>query len=200
MLNLLFMKIFTGIALACFAFCILYALICRRGGKVSISQKLTALAFAITSLIFISLVIAHAILLFTNIYPNLPFIFSTSVDLSLQVIGTTLIFLFMVLGIWGVLSLREFTADIRLTEGHKIVRTGAYRWVRHPLYAALIYWCVGNFLFFKSPFFLILFALIPVAYLEAKREEKLLMEAFGEEYKKYRNVTGMFFPKFLRRN
>ena len=101
----------------------------------------------------------------------------------------------MVLGLWGTFSLREFTADIRLAEEHQVVKTGAYYWARHPLYAALIFWCAGSLLFFKSFLFLILVALIPVAYFEAKREEKLLIEASGEEYESYRATTGMFFPE-----
>ena len=114
-------------------------------------------------------------------------------------IGVILICLSMVPGVWGCLSLGELTADIRLAEEHRVVKTGVYRWIRHPMYAALIFWCAGSLLFFKSLLFLILFALIPAAYVEARREEKLLIEAFGEEYERYRNVVGMFFPKFLKR-
>ena len=51
-----------------------------------------------------------------------------------------------------------------------------------------------------SVLFLILFALIPAVYVEAKREEKLLVEAFGEEYERYQELVGMFFPKFPRRS
>jgi len=38
--------------------------------------------------------------------------------------------------------------------------------------------------------FLILFALIPAVY----------VEAFGEEYERYQDVVGMFFPRFPRKN
>jgi protein-S-isoprenylcysteine O-methyltransferase Ste14 len=106
----------------------------------------------------------------------------------------------MVPALGGVLSLGEFTADLRLAARQKVEKTGVYRWVRHPLYAALIFCCAGSLLFFKSFLFLILFALIPAVYVEAKREEKLLVEAFGEEYERYQDVVGMFFPKFPRRS
>ncbi len=195
MLSLLFMKIFMGLALVCFLSGVSYAVGHRKGGTGPISQKPVALAFGITTLVFVSLVIAHATLLFTNIYPDLSFIFSTPVDLALQSIGAILICLAMVLGIWGLFSLKEFTADIQLAEEHRVVKTGAFRWVRHPLYASLIFWCAGSLLFFESFLFLILVALVTAIYFEAKREEKLLIEASGGEYESYRATTGMFFPK-----
>lgn len=82
---------------------------------------------------------------------------------------------------------------------NKVVKTGAYHYIRHPLYVGLILWCAGSLLFFKSFLFLILVALVPAIYLEAKSEEKALIEAFGEEYDGYRAATGMFFPKVFNR-
>jgi len=104
-----------------------------------------------------------------------------------------------VIAIWGAFSLGEFTGDLRLKKGRRVIKTGAYHWVRHPLYSGLIFWCAGSLVFFKSFLFLILVALVPAAYFEAKREEKMLIEAFGEEYESYRAITGMFFPKVSKR-
>jgi|GEM_PF-2664086 Putative protein-S-isoprenylcysteine methyltransferase len=195
MLNLLFMKIFSGIILACFIFEVQYAVRHRKGGAGTVTQRFTALIFGITGVAFVFLGIAHIVLLFLNVYPDIWFIFSTPVDLVLQIIGIILICTSMFFGLWGVLSLGELTADIRLAEEHRVVKTGAYYWVRHPLYSAIIFCCAGGLLFFKSFLFLILVVLVPAIYFEAKREEKLLIEASGEEYESYRATTGMFFPK-----
>jgi len=200
MLALLFMRIFTGIILACFVSGVIYAVGHRSGGRGPIADKAKALIFGIIALVFIVLIIAHAILLFIKVYPDLSFIFSTSFDMPIQIIGLILICSSMVPAVWGCLSLGKLTADIRLAEEHRVVKTGVYRWIRHPMYAALIFWCAGSLLFFKSLLFLILFALIPAAYVEARRQEKLLIEAFGEEYERYRDVVGMFFPKFPKRD
>jgi protein-S-isoprenylcysteine O-methyltransferase Ste14 len=197
-LSLLFMKIFTGIALACATFEVFYAVSHRKGGTGPIPDRAKSLTFAIISLVFISLVIAHAVLLFIDTYPDLSFVFSTPFDLWLQIVGTILIFLSGVLGLWGPLSLGEFIADFRLVKGHRVVNTGAYRWVRHPMYAALIFWCAGSLLFFKSLLFVFLLALIPAAYVKARGEEKMLIEAFGREYERYRDATGMFSPQFFK--
>ena len=105
------------------------------------------------------------------------------------------------IAIWGAFSLGEFAGDLRLKSGHKVVKTGAYHYIRHPLYAGLIFWCIGSLLFFKSFLFLIFVVLVSAIYLEAKSEEKALISAFSEEYESYRATTGMFLPKvFKERN
>jgi protein-S-isoprenylcysteine O-methyltransferase Ste14 len=196
------MKIFAVIILLLAAFVPQH--IIRHREKEATSQipsKPIALFFATTSLIFVSMVIAHTILLFLDIYPNMSFTFSTSIDLVLQLIGVVLISAALPIAIWGAFSLGEFAGDLRLKKGHRVIKTGAFRYMRHPLYAGLISWCAGSLLFFKSFLFLILIALAPAIYFEAKAEKKRLIEASGEKYESYRSTTGMFFPKvFKRRN
>ncbi len=199
MLNLLFMKVFAVITLISAAFVPQYIIRHREKEATSqISSKPVASFFAIMSLTFVFLVIAHTILLFRDMYPDMPFIFSTPIDLSLQLVGVALICASLSLAIWGAFSLGEFAGDLRLKKGHRVIKTGVYHWVRHPLYSSLIFWCAGSLLFFKSFLFLILFVLVPAVYLEAKSEGKSLIEAFGEEYENYRATTGMFFPKVFK--
>lgn len=137
--------------------------------------------------------------LFWDAYAKMPFIFSTPIDLPLQIVGAVLMCASLSVAIWGAFSLGEFAGDLRLKKGHRVIKTGAHRWVRHPLYASLTFWCAGSLLFFKSFLFLILIALAPAIYFEAKAEEKSLIEAFGEEYENYFATTGMFFPRVFRR-
>lgn len=199
MLNLLFTKVFAVIILVSAAFVAQY--IIRHREKEATSQipsKPVALAFVILSLVLVLMVIGHTILLFLDAYPTMPFIFSTPIDLPLQLVGVVLICASLSLAICGAFSLGEFAGDLRLKKGHRIIKTGAYRWVRHPLYAALIFLCAGSLLFFKSFLFLILIVIVPAIYLEAKAEEKTLITAFGEEYESYRATTGMFFPKIFK--
>ena len=196
MLSLLFMKGFAVIILISAAFVPRHIISHRRKEAAGqIPSKPAALLFAIMSLAFVFLVIAHTILLFLDAYPDMQFTFSTSINLPLQIVGVILQCAALSIAIWGALSLGEFAGDLRLKKGHKVVKTGAYHYIRHLLYAGLILWCVGSLLFFKSFLFLILVALVPATYLEAKAEERALIEAFGEEYDGYRAATGMFFPE-----
>jgi len=199
MLNPLFMKVFAVIILISAAFVPQYIIRHREGETASqIPPKPVALFFAITSLAFALLVIAHTVLLFLDAYPDISFIFFTSFDLPLQLVGVVLKCAALFIAIWGAFSLGKFAGGLGLKKGHRVIRSGAYHRVRHPLYTGLILWCAGSLLFFKRFLLLILIALVPAIYLEAKAEEKSLIEAFGKEYKSYRNTTGMFFPRVFK--
>jgi protein-S-isoprenylcysteine O-methyltransferase Ste14 len=79
---------------------------------------------------------------------------------------------------------------------HKLVTSGPYRWVRHPLYT------VGASLFIAFGMMadnwfiatLGVFAFIGMA-IRTPKEEANLIEKFGDEYREYMKHTGRFFPK-----
>jgi protein-S-isoprenylcysteine O-methyltransferase Ste14 len=79
---------------------------------------------------------------------------------------------------------------------HRLVTSGPYRWIRHPLYT------FGSALFISLGMIadnwfiglLGLLAFIPVA-LRTPKEEANLIEKFGDEYREYMKRSGRFFPK-----
>jgi O-antigen/teichoic acid export membrane protein len=82
------MKVFAVISLISTAFIPQY--IIRRREKEAISQipsKPIAWTFAVASLLFVLLTIAHTIFLFLGTYPNISFIFSTSIGLPYNLQG-----------------------------------------------------------------------------------------------------------------
>jgi len=77
----------------------------------------------------------------------------------------------------------------------RLVTTGAYRYIRHPLYSSLLFLAWG--IFFKSPDWLGgLFALAASLCLVATAviEEAEDIRFFGEEYRAYIRKTKMFIP------
>jgi protein-S-isoprenylcysteine O-methyltransferase Ste14 len=77
----------------------------------------------------------------------------------------------------------------------RLVRSGAYRHIRHPLYASLLALAWGAFL--KSPSWPgVLLAAIAtgVVYLTARVEEQENIRDFGTEYVEYMRETRMFIP------
>ena len=74
---------------------------------------------------------------------------------------------------------------------------GVYRWVRHPLYAALISMgCVGLAFFLNSYlYFLWVLSLYPLWSRLIKKEEETMAELFGDAYREYAARTGRFFPR-----
>ena len=82
-------------------------------------------------------------------------------------------------------------------EARRVVRTGPYRFVRHPVYAAYVLQYVGIWLIYPS---IVLAAGIAIWFgLTVTRmhfEERVLMQAFPE-YETYKRRTGALFPTQL---
>jgi protein-S-isoprenylcysteine O-methyltransferase Ste14 len=96
---------------------------------------------------------------------------------------------------WGTLNLgRSFTPFPRpATQGH-LVTTGVYRWVRHPIYFAVLIGCLGLALATLSPLRLVLtLALLVFFDLKASREEIWLQEKYPG-YTSYKRRTKKLIP------
>jgi len=74
--------------------------------------------------------------------------------------------------------------------------TGAFRYVRHPLYLASILFYLGLSISTGSLISLALLAVMCIFYnYIAGYEEKLLEKKFGEGYIRYKKRTGKWVPK-----
>jgi len=113
-----------------------------------------------------------------------------------HLISWMLLILSLVFAILGFLLLRVIgkpQGDIENTS--KLVTVGLYRFVRHPLYASLLF--LGTGIFMKDISIITAFlAIINVIALvaTAKREEREMMDKFGDEYRTYIQNTRMFIP------
>ncbi len=77
-----------------------------------------------------------------------------------------------------------------------VVTTGAFKYVRHPLYLASIIIYAGLTVATASLLSLVVWVVIVVFHNHiASYEEKLLEEKFGEEYIIYKKKTGKWIPK-----
>ena len=82
---------------------------------------------------------------------------------------------------------------------HKLVTSGPYRWVRHPLYTVgsslfLAFGMIADNWFIAA---LGILAFIGMA-IRTPKEEANLIEKFGDEYREYMKRTGRYFPKFSK--
>lgn len=76
-----------------------------------------------------------------------------------------------------------------------LVKTGVYRYIRHPQYAGLLLLSFGMIAEWATVPMLVLFPVIVTMYVRlAKREEKDMLEEFGAEYGEYMKSTKMFIP------
>jgi len=77
----------------------------------------------------------------------------------------------------------------------QLVRQGAYRYIRHPLYSSLLWFAWGAFLKEISLFSTILVLIATAALIATARvEEGENLRKFGEGYAAYQRETRMFIP------
>lgn len=99
--------------------------------------------------------------------------------------------------VWTFSNLGKNLTDTVVTrKEHTLVTTGPYRWVRHPFYCAFALLWVANALAAANWFLLAVggFAFLLLVVRTRKEEEKLV-ERFGDEYRRYMERTGRFFPR-----
>ncbi|MBU0766831.1 isoprenylcysteine carboxylmethyltransferase family protein [Patescibacteria group bacterium] len=101
--------------------------------------------------------------------------------------------------IWGRLHLgHNWANQIKIYNEHTLITDGPYHFVRHPLYASLIWMCFAGSMIYSNwlvaIFTLIVF--IPMMIYRAKKEERMLTVRFNE-YQEYKEKTGMFLPRII---
>jgi protein-S-isoprenylcysteine O-methyltransferase Ste14 len=80
----------------------------------------------------------------------------------------------------------------------RLVTTGLYKYVRHPMYASLLFLGWGMFLKDINPLTICLIGIISIAVLlTCKVEEKEMIKRFGMEYKNYMRKTRLWIPFVL---
>ncbi|HSM02307.1 MAG TPA: isoprenylcysteine carboxylmethyltransferase family protein [Acidimicrobiia bacterium] len=127
---------------------------------------------------------------------------STGFDLALQGAGMVLWAAGLGVGLWAARAIGGYGAVSGVTVGHRLVRTGPYRYVRHPIYTAMIAIAVGTTFVFRSYLLLGIAAVSTLAHSWwASAEEALLgsPEGLAEEYRSYAASTGRFLPRLRRR-
>jgi protein-S-isoprenylcysteine O-methyltransferase Ste14 len=94
---------------------------------------------------------------------------------------------------------QNWSVTLEIRKGHQLVTHGIYRRIRHPMYASI--WLFNaaqalllqNWLAGWSSFFA--FALL--YFIRAPREEQMMIDVFGQEYRDYMKQTGRLFPPLL---
>jgi protein-S-isoprenylcysteine O-methyltransferase Ste14 len=111
--------------------------------------------------------------------------------------GLCLILLGIAFALWAIATLgRHYDLELEIHRDHELVRTGPYRFVRHPLYTGLGFHfagaCIatGNLVLIAGT----LLAIYPALVYRARIEERLLRERFGAAYDEYARRVRMLVP------
>lgn len=122
--------------------------------------------------------------------------------LILSWVGIALLISGLIFMIGGWYSLGEFfTTDAEVLDGHTVRDTGLLRYVMHPAYSGIIQSLLGASLAMTSlgAAAFTVFVVAPLWLRRAKYEEKILIEALGQEYKDYAERTKWrrLVPRFI---
>ena len=118
--------------------------------------------------------------------------FSSTFGLAIFIVGA-------IVGLWALThnQLGNFNIQPKLREGSKLITTGIYALVRHPMYTSVIVMMLGFLVSTVSKIEIFLWLiLIIVLLLKAKKEESLWLE-HDEAYESYKKSTKLFIPYIL---
>lgn len=152
------------------------------------------------SMMVVRLLIAGAIVL----------LFSSSVDQTilaarfvprshtLREFGIAISWLGVALAIWARYELGEYwSARVTIKVDHKLIDSGPYVLMRHPIYSGILLGMIGTALAVGQWRAIVIIVLLATLYFaKAMQEESLLSEEFGPRFEEYRKSRGFVLPRF----
>ncbi len=91
---------------------------------------------------------------------------------------------------------RNWSISLEIREKHKLISTGPYATVRHPMYTSFLLMGLGQMLLLSN-WVVGLAGLVGFAvlfFLRVGKEERLMLEFFGPEYRAYMDRTKRIIP------
>jgi protein-S-isoprenylcysteine O-methyltransferase Ste14 len=118
---------------------------------------------------------------------------------SVAVAGAVVTYAGLALAIWARVILgRNWSAAVTIKHEHRLIRSGPYAVVRHPIYSGLLLALLGTGLDVGEVRAL---AAVAIAFLvwhfKSRTEERFMVEQFGREYEEYRRRTRALVPFVL---
>jgi protein-S-isoprenylcysteine O-methyltransferase Ste14 len=89
---------------------------------------------------------------------------------------------------------RDWSSHPDVKEGHELVTSGPYAYVRHPIYTGVILAAIGSAIGTNYFWMLIVLAVVVMFLLRIPKEEGYMMELFPEQYPAYRARTKRLIP------
>jgi protein-S-isoprenylcysteine O-methyltransferase Ste14 len=143
------------------------------------------------------ILIASSISVFSSVIEWAYFTPDKSQINSVTVIG----FIFLLIGIcfrvWSINVLgKNFTATVKITREHELIKTGPYKLIRHPSYLGAFVAIIGCPVFLNNTYtiFISCIAMTIAYYFRINVEEKTLSNHFGKYYEDYKKDTYRLLP------
>lgn len=162
-------------------------------GEATATDQGTARAFALATVIYLPMVMLEARF---RVGPgSMQFGAPAAVGLAILTAG-------VLLRAWAVRTLGQFfTLHVQVTHQQPVIRSGPYRWVRHPSYTGGLMIILG-FATTMSAWIMLLVGAALFVTLFIRRihvEERALVATLGDPYRDYQKTTAALIPGFGKR-
>ncbi len=143
---------------------------------------------------------------FLQYYPPLvwvPFVLAYFVPVQipiafeLRLVGLAIAIASALFAAWAMWSLgKSYGIRMDLFEGHRLITTGPYRFVRHPMYLGIATFHVGATLAMESLVLLGVTVLYVVPFTLARiaEEDRVLAQGFGDDYRAFERRVPALIP------
>lgn len=114
----------------------------------------------------------------------------------LQILGIFLTFIGLVIAVTARKTLAgNWSSTLDVKEEHKLITTGIYQYMRHPIYTGVLLMLLGTlcaFLSFNE--FIIFFCATLLFIFRMRQEEALMTKTFPKDYPAYKKRTKRLIP------
>jgi len=123
------------------------------------------------------------------------YIAKRDINYVISLVGIILFLTAFLLRIWSKKSLGQYySSHIQVKNNHRIVENGPYKIMRHPYYFSIIIGALSFPLIVNAyfSFCLALITIVPLIVIRCYIEEAMLLQRFGNQYRKYMEKTKLF--------
>ncbi|MFX0167753.1 MAG: isoprenylcysteine carboxylmethyltransferase family protein [Candidatus Hodarchaeota archaeon] len=153
------------------------------------------------ALVLFRIIVVYAMIAFIIIWSLIPFLLPSWTQLIVpswaRWAGVIICLLLIGALIWvGVHLGRQVSGSLEIKDRHELVTSGPYKYIRHPMYLVYLIFNLGLLLISMNLILAIIILLgIIVLMVRIPVEENMMIERFGDAYRKYMKRTGRLFPK-----
>jgi protein-S-isoprenylcysteine O-methyltransferase Ste14 len=167
-----------------------------RGDKARAKPVKGRISNAVIMTVGLSTIVLGTAIGFLAKFRDIRWLFSPNYAIS--AFGLLLILVGVVIRWSAILELRKFfTVDVKILKDHKLIRSGLFRYVRHPSYFGLLLSVLGLGITMVN-WLSTLVMLVPhiiIILMRIKEEEGALTQRFGADYRKYCRETKRLVPR-----
>jgi protein-S-isoprenylcysteine O-methyltransferase Ste14 len=94
---------------------------------------------------------------------------------------------------------KNWHASLEIKDNHTLITNGIYKTIRHPMYSSFALWSIAQCLLLQN--FIAGFSTLVIDvimyFIRVPKEEQMMLDQFGDEYREYMKRTGRLFPKIF---